>query len=537
MSINLPNNAPQEIDSPEQQGRPDRYPFLHRLAKSARTAILLAAGAVLGNAAAGCSDQNPTPETPEFQSVTTPSEGSKIPDDADPAKIETAVTPLPKPPVNCDAPQKLSILDNLDCITKDLFDRNHPQSIIGQELTLAEQRQYLYKLDVLRKPINKINRELRGLNEKLQKLQKLKRTKSNRNAIGQLNKKIKSLEEDKKRATVLYLKQERSKRLGAITFFERSHETARRHIAVGSFLSDVADKACATTELAPDECLLYHVMLWENSGGLWKRSKVGAVGAGQIMPSWFDYEKNLPDKLETEGFFRLGPKKNRTFDGRYDPVTNAEIGARILKESIRIFGRNHPDFAILAYNQGDPNVKTLIKNWALKHKKLSFEDFEKKWRRENPSQRFQFSYFIDKVGASLAEMLRDEDLAYSLMPSSNGGRQYLSRIVATQMVAREPGIVGIKHMRVNLPPVESDENGNIKYKWGDLYEGHTLPSGISLKEFAEQNGYKPKHLIYINKQIRNPNLKFNRPLRIWLPRSPFPENIRGVIATATESTL
>ena len=99
--------------------------------------------------------------------------------------------------------------------------------------------------------------------------------------------------------------------------------------------------------------------------------------------------KNVGDGLYTKNFFVQRDSKGRTtFDGRYDPVSNVEAGARIMKYFIGIYGINHPDFVMLAYNQGENGVNAFISEWAERHLGVKFSVIKKKWNDAHPDDPF-----------------------------------------------------------------------------------------------------------------------------------------------------
>lgn len=362
----------------------------------------------------------------------------------------------------------LNIPPQLKELAAGLFDPHHPQSVVGEKISDEELEIYKKYRD--------------------------ERKQNGKRAWGPIE----------------YFKRKFNKNPGKIVLFRLDPEMTKKHFAVSRFLYNAIDRACEKTGLGAEECLIYHVITFENSGQLWAESSAGAVGPSQIMPNWYKYEKNLSDGIKTENFFRVPGK----FDGRYDPITNVEMGARILKYYIEVLGKNHYDFVVHAYNQGEPALKKFVNAWALKHQKKSFKEFFKKWRKQNRGKTFYYKYFLDAVNAPLAEMLKDEKLVNKFMGSDNGGSGYLSKILAMNVCSREAETCGMSE--------ETDYGFSLNggepcgdYVWGDLFKAYTLPPRMSLKEFAEKHKHSLNALILINRHILDPNAKFDQPVRIW----------------------
>lgn len=490
MSINQLNNTPDtplEVDSSKQR-QPNRYPFLHNLAKSARTAVLLAAGAILSNVATGCSDQNPT----ELGAQNEPPKGESAPDGFLPPETDTALiakdTAAEVADV-CDNDEPKSVTEKLKCLTRGFYDPSHPQSVIGHFPNINDLRQY----DTDRRPVDRAWGAVENQHKEISRIKKLKiKPQAKKNRLRLAQDKLNRLIAEAKRLQEKFDAKYHGRRPGKIAIFQRQPLTALKHIAVGDFLSDAVDAACGKAGLTPDECLLYHVMLFENSGGLWKRSLAGAIGPSQIMHHWFTLEKNLTDGLSTENFW-----EEPGFDGRYDPIANIEMGARILKGEMKSFGRNHPDFATLAFNQGSGAVRNFTRAWKEKH----------------------------KISADLAEMLEDTKLSKKFMPTDNGGRGYVSKILAMQEISANPAKFGIEKQSVEDLPIKTNADGKVLYKWDEAFEPLHMPSGESLRKFAEKHGMDLGQLLFLNRQFKNPDAKFSRQARAWVLRknTPVPE--------------
>ncbi|MFA6550402.1 MAG: lytic transglycosylase domain-containing protein [Candidatus Gracilibacteria bacterium] len=296
------------------------------------------------------------------------------------------------------------------------------------------------------------------------------------------------------------------------------------HTAVGKFLRPIVDQACETVGLSEEECVLYRIISFENSGELWAKSSKNAVGPGQLMPFWIKKGiKNVGDGLYTKNFFVQRDSKGRTtFDGRYDPVSNVEAGARIMKYFIGIYGINHPDFVMLAYNQGETAVNAFISEWAEKHLGVKFSFIKKKWNDAHPDDPFQYSYFLNflynRYRIGLASMQMDADLVKKHMGSDNGGAGYVSKIIALNVAANNPGKYGIKIPAAKSLPVVMDENQIVSETWNSMFEPVIMPKDTNLREFAKTNKYDIDVLTFINRQVRNIDAKFDRAVRIWLPR-------------------
>lgn len=397
----------------------------------------------------------------------------------------SSVAIFPSTPSNeSDSMQCISTPDispKLRELTKDLYDPLHPQSVIGKYTT----------------------------DKKLDWYKKYKNGKLGIQELGHLLK----------------------RNIGKIVIWKLDPEMLFKHFAVSKFLSNRIDDACGKAGLNNEECTLYHIITFENSGELWARSSKDAVGPSQIMPQWYAYEKSLYDNLTTKNFFKIEQPENgcktTTFDGRYDVIANVEMGARILKYFLNLFGSDHQDFAILAYNQGENNVQKFVNAWALKHKKLLFDKFKKNWRK-NHKQQFAYKYFLDKLNIPLAKMLRDTDLVENHMGSDNGGAGYLSKIISMAEALKNPEKYGIKPTKIEMHSLAdyfianiTNENGSPEYMWDDLFEEAVLPAGKSLLEFM-----KPNELRFINRHIRSNTDKFDKDVRIWVYKNNFPEKLR-----------
>lgn len=506
MNTNPQNNVP-EVDlqkSPEQSDEQQRSPFWHRLVQSTRARIFVTAGAILGGLA-GCSDKNPAPETPKPPATTQPTDGKTPDDSSDPVKIDATVKDTAEEIKDaCAKEEPKSVVEKLQCATAGFLDPDHPQSAVGHFPNIKDLQQY----DADYRPVAHAWNAVKNQEKKNTDLKKSKlKPAAKKKALKLAQTKLDHLKAEAKRVQENFDKKYQGRRPGKIAIFQRQPLTALKHIAVGEFLEDAINEACSKAGLTPDECLLYHVILFENSGGLWKGSPAGAVGPSQIIFKWFEWQKNLTDKLETENFW-FGPG----FDGRYDPIANIEMGARILKQEMKNFGREHPDFAVLAYNQGSGAVKRFIYAWARKHKK-DVPEFKtiRNW-----------SSFLDKIGANLAEMLEDCELSKRFMPTNNGGRGYLSKILAMQMIAADPSGFGIEKRAIETLPAATDRAGKNLYKWNEGFYSSEMPAGESLRKFAERQGLNLGQIAFLNQQIRNVDTRFSRPARIWILRNSAP---------------
>lgn len=499
MGKGLQNNTPPEADLQKLPEQPEKQnSFLHRLTKSTRAAVFVAIGATLGGLAS-CSDKNPLPETPEPQVATQPTDENTPNDSSDPAKIDTAIKDTAEEIADaCAKEEPKSVTEKLRCVTAGFLDPDHPQSAIGHFPDIKDLQQY----DADSKPVARAWDVVKNQRKKIAEIMKLKiRPQAKRNLLKLAQAKLDRLRVEAERLQKEFYKKYGDKRPGKIAIFQRQPLTALKHMAVGEFLNDAVDEACGKAGLEPDECLLYHVMMFENSGGLWRGSPAGAVGPSQIMHQWFKWQETLTDNLKTENFWA-----EPGFDGRYDPIANIEMGARILKQEMKNFGREHPDFAVLAYNQGSGAVKRFVHAWAKSHRK-NIPEFRtiRNW-----------SSFLNQMGTNLATMMEDRELSKHFMPTNNGGRGYLSKILAIQLIADDPDKFGVEKRAIETLPIATDAEGKILYKWDEAFESLPMPAGESLRKFAARRGLNLGQLAFLNQQIRNIDARFSRPARIWV---------------------
>ncbi len=351
-----------------------------------------------------------------------------------------------------------------------------------------------------------------------------------------------------------------------------TNESISALISVAKFLEVPIEEAATKAGLDEFERLLYHIISFENSGGLDKGSHSGCVGPSQIQSNWL----KSPVCADVENFKSFEDKNGHaTFDGRYDPIANVEAGARIFKYYINLIGENHPDFAMLAYNQGEGSAMSFVEWWARSNsdKKTSkaYRDWCGKaplpldrplvikrkngtviratWCPEIPRKgknkgkmqfpnTARFRQLLDMLNVPLAQMLKDEKVYKGLMDSMNGGRGYLSKILGVwEVMLHKLGVKSIASDEVwrqaggrkgvnrtapqttdvgNWPIVFDGKSAEVKHQWVDLYKPVKLPKGVSLRKFAVQHGLDFEALAFINQQIRNDDAAFPEDVRIWV---------------------
>jgi len=352
-----------------------------------------------------------------------------------------------------------------------------------------------------------------------------------------------------------------------LAFDER---TISDHIAVSEFLKNQIEEAAKKADLNKFERLLYHIIAFENSGGLYKGSSAGCVGPAQIKYDWL----NNPICAGVENFKLFKDKTGRViFDGRYDPIANVEAGARIFKYYINLAGDKHLDFAMLSYNQGEGSAMSFVEWWARNnmHQNKKVSKAYRDWCGKEPlpldkpfvikrknrtviratwcpdgsgkNRKFpspaRFKLLLDKLDTPLAKMLEDERVFDGLMDGNNGGRGYLPKIlaiwealihrqelqsIASEEIWRQAGGARGKNRKI-AQVIDTDieggtivfdgKTGEVKYTWDDLYMPMTLPRGISLKQFAAIHHLPFDMLVDVNRQIRDANAVFPEDVRIW----------------------
>ncbi|KKQ70867.1 MAG: hypothetical protein UT33_C0017G0018 [Candidatus Peregrinibacteria bacterium GW2011_GWC2_39_14] len=397
----------------------------------------------------------------------------------------------------------LTVSDQLDCDTRWLYHPKHPESIVGQDLSFAEVSAYkAAKVEFARTQRIKLRF---GIEEIVR-------------FIGKIG--------------------------GKLDIFKIDPQMFSNQLAVSRFFAPAINNSCDLASLNFQECLMYKISAFENSGSCYARNENSdAVGISQIMPMWIMKGTNNlhEDGLTTENGFQIttgtGKARRVTFDGRYDPITNSDLGARIIKYSFKVFGENHPDFVMLAFNQGEGSVdskskrgvcgvKGFVKTWAEKHiGPTVYTDFYKQWTKDNPKKHFVHAYFLDYLhdvhDINLAVMLADTNLVKRFMGSDNGGAGYVPKIIAMHLAS-------LDHERYDIPLVPSSDNAfpavanaetEIAFTWHDLFQPIKMPKDTSLREFAKSKKYDINALTFINRQVRDIDAKFDREVRIWIPKS------------------